>query len=250
MVEVLSSFDSGFPSGLAGVAGTIPISDKKSRTRQSEFFCQVNLSILVTLGFSEVITAPFTQHPLRSTHFISILANHGGRALLRQGGVIAYRTGWGMLELHDMAGHLIRRLHQISASVFAERMKAAGIDLTPVQFAALEALRTQPDVDQATLAGMIAYDRVTLGGVIDRLEAKGLVSRIVSPQDRRARLVRLTETGERLLQDAGPIVRGFQDTILTGLDAAERQQLIALMRKTTAAGNDQSRAPLLPPKTG
>lgn len=155
-----------------------------------------------------------------------------------------------MLELHDMAGHLIRRLHQISASVFAERMKAAGIDLTPVQFAALEALRTQPDVDQATLAGMIAYDRVTLGGVIDRLEAKGLVSRIVSPQDRRARLVRLTETGERLLQDAGPIVRGFQDTILTGLDAAERQQLIALMRKTTAAGNDQSRAPLLPPKTG
>lgn len=153
-----------------------------------------------------------------------------------------------MLELHDMAGHLIRRLHQISVSVFAERMKAAGLDLTPVQFAALEALRLHPDVDQATLAGMIAYDRVTLGGVIDRLEAKGLISRIVSPQDRRARLVRLTRAGQDLLSQAGPVVRSFQDSILQGLDASERQHLVALMRKTTTAGNDQSRAPLLVPK--
>lgn len=153
-----------------------------------------------------------------------------------------------MLELHDMAGHLIRRLHQISVSVFAERMKAAGLDLTPVQFAALEALRQHPDVDQATLAGLIAYDRVTLGGVIDRLEAKGLISRIVSPQDRRARLVRLTSAGLDLLSQAGPIVRGFQDSILQGLDATERQQLVTLMRKTTEAGNDQSRAPLLVPR--
>jgi MarR family transcriptional regulator, temperature-dependent positive regulator of motility len=154
-----------------------------------------------------------------------------------------------MLELHDMAGHLIRRLHQISVSVFADRMKAAGLDLTPVQFAALEALSARPDMDQATLAGMIAYDRVTLGGVIDRLEAKGLVSRIVSPQDRRARLVRLTDAGQSLLVHARPIVRGFQDDILAGLDRTERQELVALMRKTTDAGNDQSRAPLLPPKT-
>jgi MarR family transcriptional regulator, temperature-dependent positive regulator of motility len=155
-----------------------------------------------------------------------------------------------MLELHDMAGHLIRRLHQISVSVFAERMKAAGIDLTPVQFAALSALEGHPEVDQATLAGLIAYDRVTLGGVVDRLEGKGLVHRSVSQQDRRARVLRLTPRGAALLARVQPLVRGFQDEILTGLDAAERAQVMALLRKTTVAGNDQSRAPLLPPKAG
>ena len=39
----------------------------------------------------------------------------------------------------DMAGHLIRRLHQQATQVFVQRTQAAGFDLTPVQFAALDA---------------------------------------------------------------------------------------------------------------
>lgn len=155
-----------------------------------------------------------------------------------------------MLELHDMAGHLIRRLHQISVSVFAERVKQAGIDLTPVQFAALSALDQHPDLDQATLAGLIAYDRVTIGGVIDRLEGKGLVNRTVSRQDRRARVLRLTEAGEAVLARVRPLVRQLQDEVLAGLDEGERAQFMTLIRKTTKAGNEQSRAPLLPLKPG
>jgi DNA-binding MarR family transcriptional regulator len=155
-----------------------------------------------------------------------------------------------MLELHDMAGHLIRRLHQISVSVFTERMKQAGIDLTPVQFATLSALEAHPDVDQATLAGVIAYDRVTIGGVVDRLEGKGLLNRSVSRHDRRARILRLTGAGTALLARVRPLVRDFQGDILVGLDDAERAHLMTLLRKTTEAGNDQSRAPLQPPKSG
>jgi DNA-binding MarR family transcriptional regulator len=154
-----------------------------------------------------------------------------------------------MLQLHDMPGHLIRRLHQISVSVFSEQMKLAGIDLTPVQFAALSAIDAHPDIDQATLAGLIAYDRVTIGGVVDRLEAKGLVTRRISQQDRRARSVRLTEIGAQTLTIARPLVLAFQDDILTGLTPDERAQLMALIRKTTAAGNAQSRAPLQQSKT-
>jgi len=155
-----------------------------------------------------------------------------------------------MLQLEDMAGHLIRRLHQISVSVFSERMKAAGIDLTPVQFAALSALADHPDVDQATLAGLIAYDRVTIGGVVDRLEGKGLVARSVSARDRRARVVRLSTLGHDTLARARPIVLACQPDILSGLTQPERAQLIGLMQKTTKSGNAQSRAPLQPPKPG
>ena len=92
-----------------------------------------------------------------------------------------------MLEFQKMPGHLIRRLHQISVSVFASQAAGAGFDVTSVQFAALSAIEAYPAIDQAGLAGLIAYDRVTIGGVVDRLVQKGYVDRQVSPRDRRAR---------------------------------------------------------------
>ncbi|MFP4327586.1 MAG: MarR family winged helix-turn-helix transcriptional regulator [Paracoccaceae bacterium] len=151
-----------------------------------------------------------------------------------------------MQELSEMPGHLIRRLNQISVSVFAEGMKRAGLDLTPVQFAALSALSAEPGIDQATLAGRIAYDRVTIGGVVDRLEGKGLVVREVSPTDRRARVLRLTAQGARRLACARPVVAALQPEILSGLTEAERAALLALLQKATAAGNARARAPLMP----
>ncbi len=149
------------------------------------------------------------------------------------------------LEIHNMAGHLIRRLNQISLSVFQERMKAAGHSMTSVQFAAMNAIRANPGIDQARLAGMIAYDRATIGGVVDRLEGKGLVTRQVSKVDRRAKTVTLTEEGDALLSELVPIVRGFQKEILTGLDDEERAIFLRLAAKAAEAGNALSRAPLI-----
>ena len=85
-----------------------------------------------------------------------------------------------------MAGHLIRRMNQISTHVFSQRMQAEGRDLTPVQFAALDTIIANPGIDQASVAARIAYDRATIGGVIDRLEQKGYVERTISRRDRRA----------------------------------------------------------------
>ena len=62
-----------------------------------------------------------------------------------------------MTELYALPGHLIRRLNQISVSVFAARVAEEGFDLTPVQFAALMILSENPGIDQATLAGLIAH---------------------------------------------------------------------------------------------
>lgn len=151
-----------------------------------------------------------------------------------------------MEDLYRMPGHLIRRLQQISVSVFAERMRAAGHDLTPVQFAALAALQAHPGVDQATLAGLIAYDRATLGGVVDRLEAKGLLAREVSARDRRARVLRLTPRGAAALARVRPDVEAVQAEILGGLDPEERETFLRLLQKATDAGNALSRAPLRP----
>ena len=135
----------------------------------------------------------------------------------------------------DMAGHLIRRLHQLSTQVFVQRTQAAGFDLTPVQFAALDAIGHHPGTDQATVAELIAYDRATIGGVIERLEQKGWVDRVVSERDRRARVLSLTAEGERILQALVPVVRNLQDEILQGLGDADRARFLKLARQAVGS---------------
>ncbi|WP_158964907.1 MarR family winged helix-turn-helix transcriptional regulator [Chachezhania sediminis] len=148
------------------------------------------------------------------------------------------------LEIHNMAGHLIRRLHQISTSVFQAHVKEAGQDLTAVQYAALNAVSANPGIDQATLAGLIAYDRATIGGVVDRLEAKGLLTREIREGDRRAREVALTDRGREVLAGIVPVVRALQSQILCGLTEEEQAEFLRLAAKAAAAGNKFSRAPL------
>lgn len=131
----------------------------------------------------------------------------------------------------DMAGHLIRRLHQQSTQVFVQRTQAAGFDLTSVQFAALDAIHAHPGTDQASVAEMIAYDRATIGGVIDRLEQKGWVRRVVSERDRRARELSLTPEGQRVYAALLPVVQSLQDDILQPLDSADRACFLELTRR-------------------
>jgi DNA-binding MarR family transcriptional regulator len=131
----------------------------------------------------------------------------------------------------DMAGHLIRRLHQQSTLVFVQRTQAAGYDLTPVQYAALEAIYENPGIDQARVAEMIGYDRATIGGVIERLEKKGWLKRVVSEQDRRARQLSLTPKGNKIRQALEPIVEDLQKDILQPLSAEDRKRFVELARK-------------------
>lgn len=144
------------------------------------------------------------------------------------------------MHIITMPGHLIRRLHQISTQVFATHAKAAECDLTPVQFAAMDAIETHPGADQARIAALIAYDRATIGGVIDRLEKKGLVRREVSARDRRAREVYLTEAGAETVAAMLPVVRAMQDDILRGLDSEQREIFLELARLATDAHKDDS----------
>jgi len=141
------------------------------------------------------------------------------------------------MDTIEMAGHLIRRLHQQSTQVF---QAAAGLDLTSVQFAAIDAIAQQPGIDQAGLAATISFDRATIGGVLDRLEQKGLVQRVVSTRDRRARQLSLTPDGERLLATSRLVVETLQTDILAPLSPTERGLFLTLAQK--ALGLDQNRS--------
>ena len=140
------------------------------------------------------------------------------------------------MDMSEMAGHLIRRLQQQSTQVFLAQTQAAGLDLTSVQFAALDTIAGQPGIDQATLAATIGFDRATIGGVIDRLEQKGLVQRVVSEQDRRARQLHLTPDGAQLLAASRPVVEALQAEILAPLSNTERATFLALAHKALGQG--------------
>jgi MarR family transcriptional regulator, temperature-dependent positive regulator of motility len=153
---------------------------------------------------------------------------------------------WLFPELRTFPGHLIRRLQQVAVSIFLDEALAAGCELTPVQFAALVAVHRHPGIDQATLAGVIAHDRTTIVGVLDRLEKKGLLKRMLDPGDRRIRRLVIDPPGLALLQRILPAVQATQQKLLEPLPAADRARFMRLLAKLVDANNDRSRAPMRP----
>lgn len=149
------------------------------------------------------------------------------------------------VDLDALPGHHIRRLHQIAVAVFLQETEAHGI--TPVQFAALQAVANTPGLDQRSLAANIGLDTSTLANVVDRLEARGWMQRNASPDDKRVRLLTLTHDGEQLLAGVLPDMQRAQERILAPLPKAERKEFMRMLRTLVDANNELSRAPSTSP---
>lgn len=149
-----------------------------------------------------------------------------------------------MSDPYSMPGHLVRRFHQAAVAIFHKEVGRLGYDLTPVQYAALAKIEGHPGIDQVTLAGLIAYDRTTISGVVDLLVQKNLVLREVSDLDRRARVLKLTKVGVKVLRKVTPAVEAAQEIMLQGLNKKEAAEFMRLLEKATVAVNELSRAPL------
>ena len=146
------------------------------------------------------------------------------------------------IDLGGLPGHQIRRLHQIAVAIFLQDTEAHG--LTPVQYAAMQAIQANPLIDQRTLASKIGLDTSTMGGVIDRLEARQLLLRNKSPADRRVKLVALTAEGEAALAAIQPAMAKAQKRILAPLNAAQQSQFMSLLNILVESNNELSRAPI------
>jgi len=147
-----------------------------------------------------------------------------------------------MDAVYTAPGYLFRRMQQIAVALFVEECRAFA--LTPVQYAALVAIHTHPGIDATRLSAVIAFDRSTLGNVIERLEAKKLVERKPSPQDKRVKLLYLTRAGATVLRDIMPSVDRAQARMLQPLKAADRKALKALLLRLVDLNNEASRVPL------
>ncbi len=129
--------------------------------------------------------------------------------------------------LEDQIGFLIRRAHQRASAIFEQVMD--GMDVTPVQYAALAKLHDLGPTSQNQLGRMVGIDPATMFGVAGRLSKRGLVSPSVDPNDARLVLLELTQTGRETVEAMkarGPEVSA---RTLEPLTPSEAETLLALL---------------------
>lgn len=146
-----------------------------------------------------------------------------------------------MTQSFDFAqapGHLVRRTHQIAVALFMSEL--SGEDVTPVQFAILNAVMDTPGVDQVTLAGRVAFDAATSGSVIGRLETKGWIRREADQADRRRKILWLTPAGQEATVQMKQAVERVQSKLLSPLTESEAQTLTSLLAKVVASHDGSS----------
>lgn len=143
--------------------------------------------------------------------------------------------------LWSRTGFLVRRLNQIHYALFAEECKA--YNMTPVQFGVLTALSLNPWMDQTAVGAEMGLDRTTTADVLRRLEEKNLITRRMSPTDRRSRQSMITEEGYGALKLLHEGMTTAQQRLLAPLSPRNQEIFQKLLAVLVDGNNEYSRAP-------
>jgi MarR family transcriptional regulator, lower aerobic nicotinate degradation pathway regulator len=143
---------------------------------------------------------------------------------------------WRTKTLMSRPGFLIRRLYQIHVSIFVEECAAETI--TPVQYSILANLHRSGPIDQATLSRAVALDRTSVADIVGRLERRRLLTRRVSPRDRRMMLSELTHQGRALLQRLEAASACAHDRTISSLPDKETVFFLEALRRLIDSRQD------------
>lgn len=144
----------------------------------------------------------------------------------------------------DRPGYLVRRLHQIHVAMFLD--KVADGSMTPIQYGLLSILATRPNIDQFTIGEELGLDRANVAGILKRLEARKLITRIVDEENRRRKLCVATSKGISLVKQHESAMKDCQIQLLSPLSAQERKIFMGLLSRLVEENNESSRTSLRP----
>jgi MarR family transcriptional regulator, temperature-dependent positive regulator of motility len=125
--------------------------------------------------------------------------------------------------LRTAPGFLVRRLYQAYTAAWARHVDPV---LTGPQYAVLTAVSAYPEVDQGSLAAVVALDRSTMADVCRRLEDRGLISRTVAPSDGRRKLLGLTAQGAEVLGGVAARVDRLEGALMRDEGLAPDDELL------------------------
>jgi DNA-binding MarR family transcriptional regulator len=131
------------------------------------------------------------------------------------------------------AAFLLAQLGAHAAGRFAER--AAELGLTPPQAGILRLVAAEDGLNQRRLAQRLEALPSRVVALLDELEARGLVTRRRSTDDRRSHVLGLTPAGAETLRALGRVAMEHETEITTGLEPAEREQLTVLLQRLADA---------------
>ena len=124
------------------------------------------------------------------------------------------------------AGMLLLKIGKSAERRFADALRPSG--LTPRHLGVLFEVQACPTSQQA-LIETVGVDPSKLVGLLNDLEADGLIVRKRDPQDRRRHIVEVSAKGSARLVDAKKIAAKVEEELLAGLDAAQREELLVLL---------------------
>jgi MarR family transcriptional regulator, lower aerobic nicotinate degradation pathway regulator len=119
--------------------------------------------------------------------------------------------------------HLARRMRLRAEAVLAP------LGLRPRHLVALTVLRDRGGSTQQALAATLEMDGTNVVGLLNELEARKLVERRRSPEDRRRHVVELTDAGARQLAKVEVAMSALEDEVLGALDESQRETLYNLL---------------------
>lgn len=131
--------------------------------------------------------------------------------------------------LYQRPGFLLRRAHQIASARFME--ETAALSVTTTQFGMLTVLAVREPIDQIGIAKLLKLDRSTTGLVVRNLEERGLIERVTDPDDRRRRVLRLTDAGRQVLVALEQPARTALDRGMSVFTDDEAQTFVALLTR-------------------
>jgi len=111
----------------------------------------------------------------------------------------------------------------------------APLGMRPRHLVALTVLRDHGSPTQQALAAALRTDRTNLIGLLNELEADGLILRRRSSEDRRRHIVELTDDGAQRLADAESALAAAEDDVLSALDTEQREMLYSLLQQATTS---------------
>ncbi|CAI08068.1 MarR family winged helix-turn-helix transcriptional regulator [Aromatoleum aromaticum] len=132
-------------------------------------------------------------------------------------------------QVNDSIGFLMRQIVSIFSTVIDDRMAAHG--LTDAQWKPLIMIQQGQCRTAAELSRLACFDAGAMTRLIDRVEAKGLVRRVRSQEDRRVVNLELTDEGERATEVVPHVLADVLNTALDGFSENEARQLKALLRR-------------------
>lgn len=135
-----------------------------------------------------------------------------------------------MMRIKEIAVY-VNILNSRIKKYFFDKLQENGINITPEQYLVLDILWEKQSISQQKIADIIHKDKNSVTKIVDSLEKKKLVNRVVDKNDRRINKIELTQEGIDLEKITTEVAINFMSNTVDGIDAGDLDTFVKVLHK-------------------